>query len=234
MAMKYDANRLEGLVGECESHIEMYHGFSDPKEAASYIKDVMPPRAEVEDELNQLNEFIEYRQSLAEKAKEEKNFEKLKSLCNGKTVGLIRLRECTKPFTSLLSIYTDAEESDKKSSGSKLLDMIKAPSPVKGFSAPRAVVAPAAAGCGAPNPVEEAEELAAIEESMDKSDPKLKELIELDEHASAFEEREFANNEFAIRKNLRITQIVHRMSSIFNEAASLQAELLRLQNDVAE
>jgi hypothetical protein len=105
---------------------------------------------------------------------------------------------------------------------------------MKGFSAPRAVEAPPAAGCGAPTPAEEAEELAAIEESMIDSDPKVKKLVEIDEHATEFEEREFANTEFAMRKNLQIPQIVDRLASIFMETAMLQSELLRLQNDVAE
>lgn len=232
--IKYDANRLEVLVNDCDAYAETYHGFSDPKEAASYLQDEMPPHGEVEYEYQQLTEFIEFRQSLADKAKEEKDFEKLKSLCNGKTVGLIRLRESARSFQTLLSIYTDAEESKKKSSGAKLLEIIKKPSPVKGFSTSRAVTAPPAAGCGAPTPVEADKEQDDIEKSMVDHDPKVKKLVEIDDHATEIEEREFANNEFAMRKNLRITQIVDRMAALFLETANLQAELLRLQNDLAE
>jgi hypothetical protein len=148
--IKYDATGLDGFLADCDRYIETYHGFSDPEEAASYLKDEMTSHEEVLKEYKKLTEFIDYRQSLADKAKEEKNFEKLKSLCNGKTVGLIRLREAAKTFDAVLSIYTEAEESEQKANSAKLLEMIKAPSPVKGFSTSRAVEAPPAAGCGAP------------------------------------------------------------------------------------
>ena len=236
--IKYDANCLNDFLADCDRYIEKYYEFSDPEEAASYLKDEMTSRSEVEDELKKLNEFIKYRQSLADKAKEEKNFEKLKSLCNGKTVGLIRLREAAKSFDAVLKIYTDAEESEQKASSAKLLTMIKAPSPVKGFSAPRAAPAPPAAGCGAPTPAEADEEQTIIEISMVDNSPKVKKLIEIDEHATEFEERpdvavhEFAREDMEMRKNLRTTEIVERLSSLFMEVASLNAELLRIKNGV--
>jgi len=228
--IKYDATGLDGFIADCDRYIETYYGFSDPEEAASYLKDEMTSQEEVQIEYNKLIEFIKYRQSLADQAKEEKNFEKLKSLCNGKTVGLIRLREAAKSFQSVLSIYAEAEESKHKASGAKLLTMIKAPSPVKGVSAPPA------AGCGAPTAAEAEEEQSIIEESMIDNSPKVKKLIEIDEHATEFEERpdvavhEFSRNDMDMRTKLRIAEIVDQLSNHIMETARLNAELLRLRN----
>jgi hypothetical protein len=230
--IKYDATGLDGFLADCDRYIETYYGFSNPEEAASYLKDEMTSHEEVLKEYKKLTEFITYRQSLADKAKEEKNFEKLKSLCNGKTVGLIRLREAAKTFDAVLSIYTEAEDSEQKASSAKLLTMIKAPSPVKGFSAPPA------AGCGAPTAAEAEEEQSIIEKSMTDNSPKVKELIEIDEHATEFEDRpdvavhEFARDDMEERTNLRIAEIVDQLTKHIMETARLNAELLRLQNKV--
>jgi hypothetical protein len=237
---KYNANCLPTLMEESNGFIAEFKKLKTPKEISAYREDVLPPIKEVQEKISDLDEFIDYRQSLADKAKDEGDNDEIQKLLYLKLVGLIHLRKCKKTLISLLSIYTDAEESEKKSSGAKLLEMIKAPSPMKGFSAPRAVEAPPAAGCGAPTPAEADEEQNIIEESMIDNSPKVKKLVEIDEHATEFEERpdvavhEFARNDIKLHINLRTAQIVDRLASIFMETASLQSELLRLQNGVAE
>jgi len=136
---KYDATRLPTLIEQCNKYIAEFKKLKSREEISAYRKDVLPPIEEVEEEISNLDEFIDYRQSLAEKAKEEDDDDKLDKLKRGKVVGLIHLRNCQKILNSLLKVYKDAEEKSE-TSGSKLLSMLKAS-------------APAAAPASAPAPV---------------------------------------------------------------------------------
>ena len=110
---------------QSNGYIAEFKKLKSPEEIAAYRKDVLPPIEEVEEKISNLDEFIDYRQSLAEKAKDEGDDDKLEKLKKGKLVGLIYLRKCKEIFTSLLKVYKDVEKSD--ASGSKPLKMLKAP-----------------------------------------------------------------------------------------------------------
>jgi len=132
---KYDATRLPTLIEQCNNYIAEFKKLKSPEEISAYRKDTLPPIKEVEDEISKLDEFIDYRQSLAEKAKEEDDDDKLEKLKKGKVVGLIHLRNCQKILNSLFKVYKDTEEKSEIS-GSKLLKLLQAPvaAPVEGLT----------------------------------------------------------------------------------------------------
>lgn len=139
---KYDATPLPKLMEQSNDYIAEFKTLKSPEEIAAYRKDVLPPIEEVEEKISNLDEFIDYRQSLAEKAKDEGDDDKLEKLKKGKLVGLIYLRNCQKTLTSLLKIYKDVEKKSE-TSGSKLLKLIQAPAPVAApVAAPAAAAAP--------------------------------------------------------------------------------------------
>ena len=142
---KYDATPLPKLMEQSNGYIAEFKTLKTPEEIATYRKDVLPPIEEVEEKISKLVEFIDYRQSLAEKAKDEGDDEKLGSLLNGKHVGLIYLRKCQKTLTSLLKIYKDVEKKSE-TSGSKLLSMLKAPVAAPVAAPPAAAAAPLLSG----------------------------------------------------------------------------------------
>jgi len=140
---KYDAAPLPTLMEQSNKYIAEFKKLETSEEIAAYRKDVLPPIEEVEEKISNLSEFIDYRQSLADKAKDEGDDDKLEKLKKGKLVGLIYLRNCQKTLNSLLKIYKDIEKKSE-TSGSKLLSMLKAPVAAS-VAAPAPVSAPAAA-----------------------------------------------------------------------------------------
>jgi len=200
MSKKYDATRLPTMIESCEEYIDEFSPINTREKAVSFMK-YAPSLEEIQDEHNKLEEFISFRQGKADALKEQitscKNKEdkqnlvdELKKLCNGKTVGLIYLRECERIMNDLLELYTDSEKiinskiesvkgfktGKKTDEGKKLLELLKAP----------------AAGCGTPSPEVANVEQDAIEESIEKKadeeNAALQAMILVDKHLTQFEE----------------------------------------------
>ena len=251
-AKKYDASVLPGFVAHAQEYIEEFGAINNREDAISFME-VAPSHEEVEEEHNKLKEFINFRQSKADKLKEfiesckhkdskESKIKKdeavleLKKLCNGSTVGLIYLRECESILSDFLALYTESEKiicsriepvkgfktAKKADEGKILLNLIKAP----------------AAGCGAPPPEVATAEQEAIEKSMDehaeKKDLVIREMIEVDEHLTEFEERPEVAIHDMVRKeeimmiNIRKAEINDLIKSKTHEIVDLYAELMRL------
>ena len=237
--LNYDATMLPGLVTHAQEYTEEFYPINTRKDAISFMESA-PSHEEVEGEQKKLKEFIDYRQSKADKLKEfiessknkdekEKAVIELKKLCNGKTVGLIYLRECYAIFNDFLDLYTESEKiicsriepakgfktAKKGDDSKKLLELIMAPPPEVAIA-----------------------EQDAIEESMDalaeETDAVLQEMILIDKHLTEFEERpevaihELVKNEEINHINIRKIEINDLIHSKTHEIVDLYAELMRL------
>ena len=196
---KYDAAPLPTLMEQSNKYIAEFKKLKTPEEIAAYRKDVLPPIEEVEEKISNLSEFIDYRQSLADKAKDEGNDDEFEKLLNLKLVGLVNLRKCKKTLISLLKVYKDAEEKSE-TSGSKLLKMIKAPAAAPAPApAPTSVAAPVAA----PNSDLTSEEMEDFHEFVTESN-KIEMAKIVDE---MFElQKEFNNKMSELQKRLMMLQ----------------------------
>jgi hypothetical protein len=197
---KYDATPLPTLMEQSNKYIAEFKKLETSEEIAAYRKDVLPPIEEVEEKISNLSEFIDYRQSLADKAKDEGNDDEFEKLLNLKLVGLMNLRKCKKTLTSLLKLYKDVEKKSDES-GSKLLKMLKAsaaaPAPAP---APAPVAAPVAASDSDITP----EEMDDFHEFVNES-KKIEMAVIVDE---MFElQKEFNNKMSELQKRLMMLQL---------------------------